>query len=83
MSGPDSASDAAQEAIQQEQSGNDSGADATDSTDDKAGSADGGEQRAANLLRERRGRESTINTSFRGLLEPRESQPKRKTLLGG
>ena len=45
--------------------------------------SDAEQQRAAALLRERKGRESTINTGFRGVLEPRESQPKRKTLLGG
>lgn len=50
---------------------------------DTGGPVEGEQQRAAALLRERRGRESTINTGFRGILEPRESQPRRKTLLGG
>lgn len=58
-----------------------------DQTQDQSGGDAGGraeeEQRAAALLRERRGRESTINTGFRGILDPRESRPERKTLLGG
>ena len=45
--------------------------------------SDAEQQRAAALLRERNGRESTINTGFRGVLEPRETEPRRKTLLGG
>ena len=40
------------------------------------------EQRAANLLTSQRGRRGTIRTSFSGILEERDTEPRRKTLLG-
>mgnify|MGYP006276182475 CR=1 FL=1 len=40
------------------------------------------EERAANLLSAQRGRQSTILTSFRGVLEEKDKSPRRKTLLG-
>jgi hypothetical protein len=70
--GSASTSEADEQGQTQSQSGEDAGS-----------AAEGEQQRAAALLRERRGRESTINTGFRGILDPRESRPERKTLLGG
>lgn len=39
-------------------------------------------QRVQNILRNRRGRGSTILSSFRGVLEPSQKTLERKTLLG-
>lgn len=39
-------------------------------------------RRVAGILSSRRGRISTILTSFRGFLEPAAASPARKTLLG-
>lgn len=40
------------------------------------------EARAKNILKRRRGRSGTINTSFRGVLTPSDLSVSRKTLLG-
>lgn len=47
-------------------------------TQDRAAS----DRRADNLLQQRRGRSSTISSSFRGVLEQSSNTPTRRTLLG-
>lgn len=49
------------------------------SQDNKAGNA---QQRAASLLAAQRGRTGTIRTSFRGILDEKDTRPRRKKLLG-
>lgn len=52
---------------------------AGNSQDNEAGKA---QKRAANLLAAQRGRTGTIRTSFRGILEEKNTRPRRKKLLG-
>jgi hypothetical protein len=45
--------------------------------------AQASETRVQNLLRRRRGRAGTVETSWRGVLEQSPAAPSRKNLLGG